>query len=127
MKKETQVWLDLAAEDYKDMKVMEKEKRWRGSVLFAQQAVEKILKVYIAENTNKTPMRIHRIERLVSDAKLDLSEIGNPDVVELSKAYEWVRYTDLSRHHFRKNEDIQKLVVMAETIYTWMQKKFKNN
>jgi len=126
MKKETKVWLDIAHEDYDNMHYMQKGKKLRGAVLFAQQAVEKIIKAYIAEHKN-TPMRSHRIEKLVLEAGLNLDSIGNPDVAELSKAYEWVRYTDLAQSHFHKAEEVQKLIVMAEEIYVWMLKKFKNN
>src|SRR3989344_9686713 len=127
MKKETKMWLELANEDYTDMKLMKKERRWRASVSFAQQVVEKIIKAYIAENTDKIPMKTHRIEKIINEAKLNLNEIGNPDVTLLSKAYEWVRYSDLSQMHFRKEKDIEKLIVMAENIYSWMLKKFENN
>lgn len=127
MKKETKIWLELAKEDYDNMHYMQKGKKMRGAVLFAQQAVEKVIKAYIAEYTKKIPMRVHRIEKLIAEAGLDLKELGNPEVEELSKAYEWVRYTDLSHRHFRKDQDIRKLIVMAEEIYTWMLKKFKNN
>ena len=50
-------------------------KRYRGAVLFAQQAVEKIIKGYIVENRSKSPRRIHAIEELIKDAGLDVSEI----------------------------------------------------
>lgn len=109
------------------MRYMQKGKKIRAAVLFAQQSVEKIIKAYIAENKKKVPIRSHRIEKLVIEAELDLDSIGNPDITELSKAYEWVRYADLSHSHFQKVEDAQELLVMAEKIYTWMLKKFKNN
>ncbi len=45
MKKEAKLWVDLAKEDFQDMNYMRKEKRYRGAVLFAQQAVEPLLKM----------------------------------------------------------------------------------
>ncbi|MDO8497517.1 MAG: HEPN domain-containing protein [bacterium] len=127
MKKETKVWLELAKEDYVDMKIMKKEKRLRGAVLFAQQAVEKILKAYIAEYMSRTPIRTHYIEKLVSDAKLDLKEINNPEVELLSAAYTWVRYADLSNARLKNPKEVERLIVMGEKVYLWVKTKFKNN
>lgn len=52
MKKETKVWFDIAEEDFKDMIIMKKARRYRGAVFFGQQAVEKIIKAYIVEYKN---------------------------------------------------------------------------
>src|SRR5215813_10355262 len=101
MKKEADIWMKLAEEDYKDMEIMVERNRYRGAVLFAQQAVEKILKAYIVEFGSDAPKKIHRLERLIKDPDLDLSELGHPPVHELSIAYEWARYADLSRSHFQ--------------------------
>ena len=126
MKKETKLWLELASEDYDSMLYMKKGKKTRGAVLFAQQAVEKIVKAYIAEH-KKIPIKSHRIEKLLLEANLSLVDLGSPDVTKLSKAYEWVRYSDLARSHFRSMDDVKELLLMAEEIYVWMLKKFKSN
>jgi len=36
MKKETEIWLSIAAEDYKNMYAMMDSKSLRGAILFAQ-------------------------------------------------------------------------------------------
>ncbi|NTU46431.1 HEPN domain-containing protein [Candidatus Roizmanbacteria bacterium] len=108
MKKETEAWLNVAKEDYADMQVMMQAKRYRGAVFFAQQAVEKILKGYIAEYTNTVPKKTHFIEILIKDAKLELAEIDNPNVAILSSAYAWVRYSDLSNEHFKTKKNNKK-------------------
>ena len=125
MKKETEIWLSIAEEDYRNMIIMKKEKSLRAAVLFAQQAVEKVLKGYICEIKNKTPRRTHFIEVLIKEAGLDLTEIDSPAVSRLSVAYEWARYRDLSNSHFKKQSDVSELLVIAETIYSWVIKKFK--
>lgn len=107
MKKEAKLWIDLAKEDFEDMNYMWKERRYRGAVLFAQQAVEKIIKGYIVENKGKTPRRIHAIEELLKDTDLNIIEIGSPDVKELSKAYTRVRYTDLSIQYYPTKEAVE--------------------
>ncbi|MDO8610781.1 MAG: HEPN domain-containing protein [bacterium] len=109
------------------MKIMKKEKRLRGAVLFAQQTAEKILKAYIAEYTNKIPMKTHFIEKLIIEAKLDLNKIDNPKVELLSTAYSWVRYADLSMNKLKNPKEVEKLTVMGETIYLWIRKKLVNN
>jgi len=123
MKKEAKLWVDLAKEDFEDMGYMWKEKRYRGAVLFAQQAVEKIIKGYIVENKSKSPRRIHAIEELIKDSGLDVSEIGNPEVKELSKAYTRVRYTDLSMQYYPSKAAVEPLLKMAQNIYLWVEKK----
>lgn len=44
MKQETEVWLAIAKEDYKNMQAMKESQSLRGAVLFAQQCVEKVLR-----------------------------------------------------------------------------------
>jgi len=123
MKKEAKLWIDLAKEDFEDMNYMWKERRYRGAVLFAQQAVEKIIKGYIVENKGKTPRRIHAIEELLKDTDLNIIEIGSPDVKGLSKAYTRVRYTDLSIQYYPTKEAVEPLLKMARNLYLWVEKK----
>ena len=125
MKKEAQLWIDLAKEDFKDMTYMWKAKRYRGAVLFAQQAVEKIIKGYIVEKKSKAPRRIHAIEELVKDAGLDLKETDSLPVEELSKSYTRVRYTDLSVQYYPTKESVEPLLKMAQKIYLWVQTKLQ--
>jgi len=125
MKKEAQLWIDLAKEDFEDMNYMWKVIRYRGAVLFAQQAVEKIIKGYIVEKKSKPPRKIHAIEELVKDAGLDVKEIGNLPVEELSKSYTRVRYTDLSIQYYPTKDSVEPLLQMAQKVYLWVQTKFK--
>ncbi|MEI6532850.1 MAG: hypothetical protein WCO06_03355 [Candidatus Roizmanbacteria bacterium] len=61
---------------------------------------------------------------LVKDADLDLNEIANLKIDELSKAYGWARYKDLSETHFRTEDDTKPLLIMAQTVYLWILNKF---
>jgi HEPN domain-containing protein len=125
MKKETEVWLTIAKEDYKNMCAMKESKSLRGAVLFAQQCVEKVIKAYIVEHTKESPKKIHHLEKLIQDANLDLKEINSPKIDELSKAYGWARYPDLSSSHFKTQEQVEPLLLIAETVYQWVLNKFK--
>ena len=127
MKKETKLWFDLAEDDYKNMLLMIKSKSHRGAVFFAQQSVEKLLKAYIIEYKNFNPKRTHKIEVLMNDAELNIKEIEKSSIEELSKAYTWVRYPDLSNRFYTKKEITDKLLVCAKQLYKWVKNKFKDN
>jgi HEPN domain-containing protein len=127
VKKETKTWLKIAEEDYDGAEYLWKGHRYSGAVLFFQQAVEKIIKAYIIEVKHTMPRKTHDIEDLIKTAGLDLSEIQNPDVDELTKAFSRVRYPDLSKKHYEKRSDVDLLVKMARAIYLWISKKLKNH
>lgn len=125
MKQETEVWLSIAKEDYKNMQAMKEAQSLRGAVLFAQQCVEKIIKAYITEYGLQPPKKIHHLEKLIEDTDLDIKEIGSPNLQELSKAYGWARYPDLSSSHFNTMSQIEPLLSIAEKVYPWVLSKFK--
>lgn len=102
---------------------MLRERRYRAAVLFAQQSVEKIIKAYIIEYKGVMPRKTHIIEDLIKDAKLDLKEIDNIKIEELSKAYVRVRYEDLSQKHYKNSEQVKPLVIMAKKVHIWIEKK----
>jgi len=127
MKKETKVWIEQAEDDYKNSKLLAKSKSYRGAVLFAQQSAEKILKAYILEHKNIVPRKTHRIEDLIKDSGLIMEQLDIEHIKELSKAYTWVRYPDMSQRFYTKKEITQKLLIVAEEVYTWVKKKFANS
>ena len=126
MKKETKIWYEQAEDDYKNGKLLTKSKSYRGAVLFAQQSVEKILKAYIIEYKNELPRKTHRIEVLIKDAKLNSEELNIRNVEELSKAYTWVRYPDLSQKFYKQKDITNMLLVIADELYLWVKEKFEN-
>lgn len=125
MKAESKVWIKLAEEDYKNAELLWENHRYGATVFFYQQAVEKILKAYIVENKSKLPAKTHRIELLIQDAGLSASDIGNPKIEELSKAYIRVRYPDLNKQYYRRRDQVMPLITMAKTVYLWVKKTFK--
>lgn len=127
MKKEAKLWLDLAQEDEESAKLLWENHRYGLAVFLYQQALEKILKSYIVEFKNQAPAKTHRIEVLIEDAGLDLAEIKNPAVEELSKAYIRVRYPDLNKQYFRSRDQAQTLVSVADTVYLWVKTKLTNH
>lgn len=127
MKKETENWIKIAAEDFDGAEYLWKGHRYSAAILFFQQAVEKIVKGYIVEKHSVMPRKTHHIEDLIKDTKLDLNEINNPKVEELTKAFARVRYPDFSKKYYEKRADVEKLVVMSRFIYEWVSKKLKNH
>jgi HEPN domain-containing protein len=127
MKTETSVWLEVAQEDYRSIDVLLAAGNYRGAVVFAQQAVEKILKAYCVEFLNRQPRRTHRIERLIEETGLDTSAIRELDASLLSKAYIRARYPDLNRVHHNTRAKVEVLVSLAKIIYLWVAHKFENH
>lgn len=127
MKEEAKLWFDLAEEDWENALLLWKNSRYGLTVFSCQQAVEKILKAYIVEYKYKVPPKTHRIEDLIEISGLNLSEIENPQVIELSKAYIRVRHPDLNKQYFRSKELTEPLYNMAEGVYLWVKSKFKKH
>lgn len=127
MKDESILWFDLAQEDEQAAKILWENHRYGLAVFLYQQAVEKIIKAYIVEFKNQAPPKTHRIEVLVSEAGLDLVEIKNPAIEELSKAYIRVRYPDLNKQYFRNREQAQPLISIAGSAYIWVKNKLTNH
>lgn len=126
MKVEAKLWFDLAKEDWENAILLWENHRYGLTIFSCQQAVEKILKAYIVEYKNKVPTKTHRIENLIEEAGLDLGEVQNPSVIELSKAYIRVRYPDLNKQYFKSKELAEPLYIMAKGVYLWVKNKFKN-
>ncbi|MEK7592798.1 MAG: HEPN domain-containing protein [Patescibacteria group bacterium] len=120
MKAESKVWKNLADEDFKNAELLWENHRYGATVFFYQQAVEKILKAYIIEHKSKLPAKTHRIEVLLQEAEISLSDIGNPKIEELSKAYIRVRYPDLNKQYYRRRDQVTPLITMAKTVYLWV-------
>lgn len=64
---------------------------------------------------------------LLKDTDLNLEEIKELDVNELTIAYTRVRYVDLSQQYYNTKEKSEKVLKIAEKIYQWIKSKFKNN
>ncbi|PJC31883.1 hypothetical protein CO051_03695 [Candidatus Roizmanbacteria bacterium CG_4_9_14_0_2_um_filter_39_13] len=62
MREESSLWFNQAGEDFKSIDSLLRDKRYHGAVLFAQQAIEKILKAYIIERNQTLPLKTHRID-----------------------------------------------------------------
>ncbi len=122
---EAKLWFDLAEDDYQNAMLLWENHRYGATVFFLQQSVEKILKTYIVEVKRKLPRKTHRIEVLINDAGMDLTQINSPNVEELSKAYIRVRYPDLSRQYYQSRTRVEPLINLAKKVYLWVKEEFK--
>lgn len=127
MKEETKRWIAQAENDYDMMELSWENRKYAYTILFAQQALEKIIKAYIIENQSVAPRKIHHIEKLLIDADLDTEEMGNPPVEELSKGYTRVRYPDMSKKYYESQLEVEPIIVMARRLYKWIKQKLKQN
>lgn len=64
------LWLEQAESDQKDAALLWKNHRYGSAILLYQQSVEKLLKAYISGVNKKIPLKTHRIEDLLKEAKL---------------------------------------------------------
>lgn len=125
MKPETDVWLLLAEDNFKDAELLWENHRYGATIFSSQQAIEKLLKAYIIEFHSTLPPKTHRIELLLNEAKLVPNISSTTNIEELSKSYIRVRYPDLNKQYFRKREEVEPLYTLAKELYLWIKKQFK--
>lgn len=126
MKKETKEWLNIAKEDKEVAEMTWKTKRYVYTIMFWQQAVEKITKAYIIEFINILPRKTHDIDTLLKQTKLNIGELNIKDTKELTKAFMRTRYEDLSRKYYSDKTKVEPLIKQAQKIYLWIEKLLKN-
>ena len=127
MKKETKLWMQKAQDDFDMMHLAWEHRKYDHTVLFGQQAAEKIIKAYIVEILEIAPRKVHFIEDLIKQAKLDIKEIGSPDVRQLSFGFTRVRYPDMSKKYYESRKEVTILLVMSEKVYLWVLHKLQNS
>lgn len=123
MKKETRNWIKIAGEDKDIAKMTWRTKRYVYSIMFWQQAVEKIIKAYIVEFMNQVPKKSHDIDQLLKQGEIKIDELKLKDAKEITRAFIRTRYEDLSRKYYSKKEKVEPLIKKAQTIYLWIEKK----
>lgn len=97
MKSEAKLWFDQAKEHFDDMVYLYKGRRYSMSVYCAHQALEKILKAVIVENIHMTPPKIHNLDALARQTKLDFPDPWYEDLAEITRHYWRIRYPDFQQ------------------------------
>jgi HEPN domain-containing protein len=70
----SQKWVEQSLYDLETAKAMLKSGRWLYVLFCCQQAVEKMMKGLIVQNTNEHPPRLHNLMRLAERANLVVDE-----------------------------------------------------
>lgn len=118
MKEEVIRWWDKAKDDLKKAKDNWNIKNYDLSSFLCQQAVEKALKAFLIEKTNKFP-KIHDLVKLGKLAGLDRDLLK--DCERLTFVYTETRYPDASDAKYSKEES-ERDIQTAEKILKWIGK-----
>lgn len=126
MRPETKHWLKISDSDFDTSLYLFKGAKHPQAVYFICQSIEKLLKAAIIEFTNKTPLKIHRLENLAKESKIRFSQNQLLELTELSKHYSRVRYPDISQESYNTKAKIKPIIESGKELYQWTRKKFIN-
>lgn len=124
MKDETKTWLEQAKEHYNDMNYLFDGSRYSMSVYCAHQALEKLLKAAIVEFSSAPPSKIHNLDALARQSKLELPESWYEDLSEITRHFWRVRYPDFQAYVYTSKNKVQPTIDKTKEIYLWIYKLF---
>lgn len=88
-------WLDTSKKDWKVVQHLLKSKDYLYSLFFAHLVLEKLCKAHwIKDNKGNYPPKIHNLNKLVSETKLELSEEERTFMADFNKFQIEGRYPD---------------------------------
>jgi len=120
-------WIEIADDDYKDAHVLLESKRYSGSLLHFQQAVEKGLKAHCFIKSGDIPPKSHDLIQLLEHTDLSKDKVDIEMLKQLSLSYVRLRYPDLDREYYSDKERVIKLIHFARDLYLWIKKQLKKN
>jgi len=97
MKRETKLWLERPYYDLKTAEAMLKSARYLYVAFACQQSIEKYLKAYIQEQTEKHPPYTHNLPSLTETAGIHLDDTQREFLVLLTQYYLNTRYIDFKQ------------------------------
>lgn len=127
MQKALEKWIEIADEDFKDAQVLLESKRYSGSLLHFQQAVEKGLKAHCFIKSGDIPPKSHDLLQLLEHTDLSKENIDLQMLKQLSLSYVRLRYPDLDREYYSDKETVHTLIHFAQDLYLWIKKQLKQN
>ncbi len=125
MKEKTKAWLELAENDLAFAEsVLQNRNRPYYAVHFCHQAIEKMLKAIIQEQTNENPKRTHNFKLLWEQARIPLSEAQQLTLLEIMPHYIGTRYPEdiKAMHQTYTLEFVKKILGMTKEIFLWLKK-----
>jgi HEPN domain-containing protein len=125
MRKETEIWLKQAEENFKTMEAMWRAHRYSFTCFMAHQTLEAILKAVIVESGKRHP-KIHDLGKLYMDSGLPIEEGIRLTLEKITPHYWQVRYPDIVRKKY--NQAIAKETYnQTKSIYLWIKEKLSKN
>jgi len=125
MKEKTKAWLELAENDLSFAEsILQNRNQPYYAVHFCHQAIEKILKSIIQEQTDETPKRTHNFKLLWEQARIPLSEEQKLTLLEIMPHYIGTRYPEDIRamHQTYTLEFVKKMMGQTKEIFLWLKK-----
>jgi HEPN domain-containing protein len=101
--------------------------RHPNAVYHLCQAIEKVLKAAQVELTNELPKKIHDLESLARQTKLDFSQADWQSLKELAQHYRRVRYPDYQRALYSTKAKVQPIINQGKELYLWIFAQLKNH
>ncbi len=123
MKEKTKAWLELAENDLDFARsVLQHKNRPYYAVHFCHQAIEKILKAIVQEETEENPRRSHNFKTLWEQGIIPLSEEQKLILLEIMPHYIGTRYPEDIRalHKTYTLEFVTKILKDTEEIFLWL-------
>lgn len=126
MKEITKQWLEFVDKDINAAKDLINDPKHAEIVAFhLQQALEKSVKAYIYEKTDKVPPKIHNLRGLASIGGLELSEYEIRLLDKLNFVYTEARYPQsvYELKDFLKEANLNEIYNETERLIKWIKSK----
>ncbi len=119
-------WQITASEDLQTAKSLFKLKRFHHCLFFCHLALEKIIKGLVYKNTKKHALPIHNLLKLSQQAKIQIDDVRQKELEEISTWNIQARYDDIKREFYKKasNEFAKLWLVKVESLYLWFKKQY---
>lgn len=123
MNKKSQTWLELASNDLEFAKqIIANKQRSYFACHYCHQAMEKLLKAVVQEESGSIPPRTHNLMTLARLSKLAFSEEQSRFLLRINPHYMATRYPDdLVRFYKQYTEEYAaKLLQETKEIFVWV-------
>jgi len=101
--------------------------KYPQSVYFICQAIEKLLKAYLIEFQQIRPEKIHRLEKLAIQTKLQFSSDQLNQLEQLTIHYNRIRYPDYSQEYYNTRAKVEPIINQGKTLYLWIKVELENH
>ncbi|MBI5620683.1 HEPN domain-containing protein [Candidatus Gottesmanbacteria bacterium] len=120
MKEEANIWVTQAKEHYDDAHYLYDGSRYSMAVYCCHQALEKILKACLVQFKNVLPPKIHKLDTLAQQTKLDMPSEWIADLAEITRHYWRVRYPDFRQYVYTSKDAVDPTMNKTKEIYLWI-------